>query len=152
MTQHLTQQELESYLWGAAKLLRGLVDAGDYKQYIFPLLFFKSENKGSLYSEIGLETADIAAGFIDWIRGRDVYDENKNSDTSEEHHKLFDFYHSGIVKVGPPDASLPGAGGMSTWKFKVTAQGEGTLRFEYRRSWEQGPPEKTVRWKLDVTR
>jgi len=41
MTEHLTQQELESYLWGAAKLLRGLVDAGDYKQYIFPLLFFK---------------------------------------------------------------------------------------------------------------
>jgi type I restriction enzyme M protein len=39
--EHLTQQELESYLWGAAKLLRGLVDAGDYKQYIFPLLFFK---------------------------------------------------------------------------------------------------------------
>ena len=41
MIEHLTQQELESYLWGAAKLLRGLVDAGDYKQYIFPLLFFK---------------------------------------------------------------------------------------------------------------
>jgi len=41
MSTRLTQQELESYLWGAAKLLRGLVDAGDYKQYIFPLLFFK---------------------------------------------------------------------------------------------------------------
>lgn len=41
MTNRLSQQELESYLWGAAKLLRGLVDAGDYKQYIFPLLFFK---------------------------------------------------------------------------------------------------------------
>lgn len=39
--QHVSQQELESYLWGAAKLLRGLIDAGDYKQYIFPLLFFK---------------------------------------------------------------------------------------------------------------
>jgi type I restriction enzyme M protein len=38
---HLSQQELESYLWGAAKLLRGLIDAGDYKQYVFPLLFFK---------------------------------------------------------------------------------------------------------------
>ncbi len=37
----LTQQELEKYLWGAATLLRGLIDAGDYKQYIFPLLFFK---------------------------------------------------------------------------------------------------------------
>jgi type I restriction enzyme M protein len=37
----MSQQELESYLWGAAKLLRGLIDAGDYKQYVFPLLFFK---------------------------------------------------------------------------------------------------------------
>jgi type I restriction enzyme M protein len=37
----LSQKELESYLWGAATLLRGLVDANDYKQYIFPLLFFK---------------------------------------------------------------------------------------------------------------
>ena len=38
---HLNQQDLESYLWGAAKLLRGLIEAGYYKQYIFPLLFFK---------------------------------------------------------------------------------------------------------------
>ncbi len=37
----ITQQALEKYLWGAATLLRGLIDAGDYKQYIFPLLFFK---------------------------------------------------------------------------------------------------------------
>lgn len=41
MTARLTQKELESYLWGAATLLRGLIDASDYKQYIFPLLFFK---------------------------------------------------------------------------------------------------------------
>ena len=39
--EHMSQQDLESYLWGAAKLLRGLIDAGDYKQYVFPLLFFK---------------------------------------------------------------------------------------------------------------
>jgi len=37
----ITQQHLESYLWGAAVLLRGTIDAGDYKQFIFPLLFFK---------------------------------------------------------------------------------------------------------------
>ena len=41
MTERLSQKELESYLWGAATLLRGLIDASDYKQYIFPLLFFK---------------------------------------------------------------------------------------------------------------
>ena len=34
-------KELESYLWGAAVYLRGVIDAGDYKQYIFPLLFYK---------------------------------------------------------------------------------------------------------------
>lgn len=37
----MTQQQLEKYLWGAATLLRGTIDAGDYKQYIFPLLFLK---------------------------------------------------------------------------------------------------------------
>lgn len=37
----LSQFALESYLWGAAVLLRGLVDAGDYKQFVFPLLFYK---------------------------------------------------------------------------------------------------------------
>lgn len=37
----ISQQALESYLWGAATLLRGVIDAGDYKQFIFPLLFFK---------------------------------------------------------------------------------------------------------------
>ena len=41
MAQHISQQQLESYLWGAATLLRGTIDAGDYKQFIFPLLFYK---------------------------------------------------------------------------------------------------------------
>lgn len=37
----MTFKELETYLWGAATYLRGFIDAGDYKQYIFPLLFYK---------------------------------------------------------------------------------------------------------------
>lgn len=37
----INQRELESYLWQAAVLLRGLIDAGDYKQFIFPLVFLK---------------------------------------------------------------------------------------------------------------
>src|SRR5262249_9262668 len=41
MAQRITQQQLESYLWGAATLLRGTIDAGDYKQFIFPMLFYK---------------------------------------------------------------------------------------------------------------
>lgn len=41
MSRRITQRELETYLWGAAVVLRGLIDAGDYKQYIFPLVFLK---------------------------------------------------------------------------------------------------------------
>lgn len=41
MSKRITQEELESYLWGSAVLLRTSIDAGAYKQYIFPLLFFK---------------------------------------------------------------------------------------------------------------
>lgn len=41
MSTRITQAQLESYLWGAAVLLRGYIDAGDYKQFIFPLLFYK---------------------------------------------------------------------------------------------------------------
>ena len=37
----LTQQQLEKHLWGAADILRGRIDSGDYKHYIFGLLFFK---------------------------------------------------------------------------------------------------------------
>ena len=44
MTKRITPEELESYLWGSAVLLRNHIDAGSYKQYIFPLLFFKRLN------------------------------------------------------------------------------------------------------------
>ena len=44
--ERITIDELESYLWGAAVLLRTNVDAGAYKQYIFPLLFFKQRKTG----------------------------------------------------------------------------------------------------------
>ena len=37
----MTLPQLEKFLWGAATALRGTIDAGDYKQYIFPLLFYK---------------------------------------------------------------------------------------------------------------
>ena len=38
---HTTLAALESHLWESANILRGPVDAADFKTYIFPLLFFK---------------------------------------------------------------------------------------------------------------
>ncbi|MCK3844784.1 class I SAM-dependent DNA methyltransferase [Pseudomonas sp. W15Feb34] len=39
--QQITLSQLESHLWESANILRGPVDAADFKTYIFPLLFFK---------------------------------------------------------------------------------------------------------------
>lgn len=41
VTKRLTLDEMKSFLWDAATLLRGQIDAAGYKEYIFPLLFFK---------------------------------------------------------------------------------------------------------------
>ena len=37
----LTTEQLERYLWSAADILRGQIDSGDYKGYIFAFLFLK---------------------------------------------------------------------------------------------------------------
>lgn len=63
MSDRITQEELNSYLWNAAVLLRTHIDAGAYKQYIFPLLFFKrlcdvyDEECEAIISEYGDEEA-----------------------------------------------------------------------------------------------
>lgn len=68
MSNRITIDELESYLWGSAVLLRTNIDAGAYKQYIFPLLFFKRicdvydeecQNAVKQYGEEALEWDEI---------------------------------------------------------------------------------------------
>jgi type I restriction enzyme M protein len=41
MADYIELSALESHLWEAANILRGPVDAADFKTYVFPLLFFK---------------------------------------------------------------------------------------------------------------
>lgn len=60
----MTQQELEKYLWGAATALRGTIDAGDYKQYIFPLLFFKRIS--DVYYEEFAAALELSQGDMDY--------------------------------------------------------------------------------------
>lgn len=68
MSNRITIDELELYLWGSAVLLRTNIDAGAYKQYIFPLLFFKRicdvydeecQNAIKQYGEEALEWDEI---------------------------------------------------------------------------------------------
>lgn len=63
----ITLDELKSFLWGAAVRLRGQIDAAGYKEYIFPLLFFKrisdvyDEQYKEFFEEGGKEYADMQA-------------------------------------------------------------------------------------------
>ena len=56
----ITLSQLESHLWESANILRGPVDAADFKTYIFPLLFFKRicDVWDEEYDEIVDETSD----------------------------------------------------------------------------------------------
>lgn len=66
----LTQVQLESKLWTAANALRGPVDPGDFKAYVFPVLFFKwiSDNWDYMHAQ----------AVEDW--GDDLTDEIEDSD------------------------------------------------------------------------
>lgn len=67
MSKRITIAELQSYLWNSAVLLRTSIDAGAYKQYIFPLLFFKricdvyDEETDMAIREYGNEAAEFSA-------------------------------------------------------------------------------------------
>ena len=60
----LTLSELEQYLWEAANILRGPVDASDFKTYIFPLLFFKRIS--DVYDEEYQQALDESEGDIEY--------------------------------------------------------------------------------------
>lgn len=79
----LSLDELKSFLWGAATRLRGQIDAAGYKEYIFPLLFFKrisdvyDEQFDGFVAEGGEEYAvsqvqDLAIKIPDGAHWRDV--------------------------------------------------------------------------------
>ena len=81
--EQITLDELKSFLWGAATRLRGQIDAAGYKEYIFPLLFFKrisdvyDEQYDGFVCEGGVEfaksqTLDLAIRIPDGAHWRDV--------------------------------------------------------------------------------
>ncbi len=66
----ISQQELESWLWGAADILRGPVDPGNFRDFIFPMLFLKrlsdtwDDEHAVAVAEWGDDlTAEIAADY-----------------------------------------------------------------------------------------
>ena len=60
----ISLDEMKQFLWGAATRLRGQIDAAGYKEYIFPLLFFKriSDVYDEQYAEFLCEGGEEYAG------------------------------------------------------------------------------------------
>ena len=85
----ISLDELKSFLWGAATRLRGQIDAAGYKEYIFPLLFFKrisdvyDEQFNDFVCEGGEEYANMQAEELairipDGAHWRDVREVTEN--------------------------------------------------------------------------
>ena len=85
----ISLEDLKSFLWGAATRLRGQIDAAGYKEYIFPLLFFKrisdvyDEQFEGYVCEGGIEYAneqvqDLAIRIPDGAHWRDVRECTEN--------------------------------------------------------------------------
>src|SRR5947208_13346923 len=76
----ISLSELESYLWESANILRGPVDAADFKSYIFPLLFFKR------ISDVFDEEIAVALEKSDGDQGYALFPENHHFQIPEGCH------------------------------------------------------------------
>src|SRR5687768_7447647 len=65
----VTLSALENHLWEAANILRGPVDAADFKTYIFPLLFFK--RLSDVYDEEFQQALDESDGDLQYAAFRE---------------------------------------------------------------------------------
>jgi len=121
MTERMTQRELESYLWGAATLLRGLIDASDYKQYVFPLLFFKrlsdvwQEDYDAAFADTGDEGYATATANDRFVIPQGAHWSDARGASKDVGRVLLDAYQA-IEAVNPE--RLNGVFGNAAWTDK----------------------------------
>jgi len=65
----------------------------------------RSDLKPKLFPNKASPTDTETDNLINFIRGYDSYDTDKDNSTTDERHKLADIYHSNLIVVGKPNAS-----------------------------------------------
>jgi type I restriction enzyme M protein len=76
----ISLSQLESHLWEAANILRGPVDAADFKSYVFPMLFFKR------ISDVRDEEFELALNEFDGDEEAALFPENYRFQIPEDCH------------------------------------------------------------------
>lgn len=117
----LSQQQLESMLWGAAEFLRGQIDASDYKQYIFPLLFYK--RLSDVYKDEYEEALAFSDGDVEFAalpeQHRFVIPESARWDTLRETSiNIGDFIQKALRSIEKNNQRLYGVFGDAQWTNK----------------------------------
>ena len=128
----LTQQQLETHLWGAANILRGKTAGQDYKNYILSLMFYKR-----LCDQWECE-ADDAISEQERQQGRPFTEQQKAIFRKRDVHrfKIPDGAHWSDVK-----AASTNLGGVLTTAMRAVADANDELRGVFTVDWNQQAPD-----------
>ncbi len=96
-------EQLSSIRWDARNIYTAFSGMIGGATNLFPVNHNDDNPLVSSSAILGIPAQADRKNFVQWLRGKDVYDEEEGKD---ELHKLWDVYNSGLVKVGPPSAPI----------------------------------------------
>ena len=132
----LTQQQLESHLWGAANILRGKTAGQDYKNYILSLMFYKR-----LCDQWECE-ADDAIAELERQQGREFTEAQKALFRKREEHR---YTIPDGARWGDVKAASTNIGEVLTSAMRAVADANQELRGVFTVDWNQPAPDGSGR-------
>jgi len=117
----LNKKKLEDLLWGAAEFLRGQIDASDYKQYIFPLLFYKRLSDVYLeeYNEaMEVHEGDAEYAAMDMFHRFNIPTEARWQGVRETTQNIGEAIQNGLRLIEASNQRLHGVFGDAQWTNK----------------------------------